>query len=166
MEIVLLLIFPALLIAAGSFDVFTMTIPNWLTALVGGSFFVFAFAFGMPLEEIGHSVIVAFGVLLVTMGMFGLGWFGGGDAKLMTACALWIGIANFPAFLLGVCLIGGVATLAIVAFRRIPLPGSVEGVSWVARLHSADEGVPYGVAIAGAGVFLFSNTELFRLIIG
>lgn len=166
MELVLLLIFPVMLIAAGSFDVFTMTIPNWLTALVGVSFFIFAFAFGMPFEEIGHSVMVALGVLLITMGMFGLGWFGGGDAKLMTACALWLGAANFPAFLLGVCLIGGVATLAIMAFRRVPLPMSIGNVGWVARLHNTEEGVPYGVAIAGAGVFLFSNTELFRLIIG
>lgn len=122
MEYALLLIFPCLLILAGSFDLFTLTIPNWLTALVAISFFVLAFSLGLPVNEIGTSMAVAFGVLLFTMGMFGLGWFGGGDAKLMTAVALWIGATNFPAFLLGVCLIGGVATLAIVCFRQIPLP--------------------------------------------
>jgi prepilin peptidase CpaA len=166
MTVALLLIFPALLILAGLFDLTTMTIPNWISGLVAVCFFVVALALGMPLMEVLVSVSIAFAILLISMGMFAMNWMGGGDAKLITAAALWMGMTNIAAFILCVCLIGGVATLAIMAFRQVPLPGQLEKVSWVARLHSAKEGVPYGIAISVAGVVLFNDTALFQLLTG
>ena len=36
-------------------------------------------------------------------------------------------------------------TLLIVCARALPLPAMLHGQGWLARLHSAKEGVPYGI---------------------
>ena len=118
MNLALLLIFPALLTLAGFFDLITMTIPNWISGLVAVCFFVVAFALGMPLMEILVSVLIAFAVLTICMCMFAMNWMGGGDAKLITAAALWMGMTNIAAFILGICIFGGAVTLAIIVFRQ------------------------------------------------
>ena len=141
-----------------------MTIPNWISGLIVVSFFTFAFVLRLPASEILQCLTVALAVLLLGMTMFNFGWIGGGDAKLMAATALWMGWAYVPAFLLGVCLVGGVVTLALIGVRTIPLPKKVSSVSWIARLHSAEEGIPYGIAISVTGILLISDTSLFQLL--
>lgn len=161
-----LLIIPALLLVAGIFDLITMTIPNWISGLMIVSFFTFALVLKMPASEILQCLAVALAVLLLGMAMFNFGWIGGGDAKLMAATALWMGWAYVPAFLLGVCLVGGAVTLALIGARTIPLPKKISRISWIARLHSAEEGVPYGIAISVAGIVLISDTSLFERLAG
>jgi len=164
MEVLPLLIVPVLLLIAGVFDLTTMTIPNWISGLIAASFFAMALMVGLPLIEVFQSLGVALVVLIVGMAMFNFGWIGGGDAKLMTATALWMGWAYIPAFLLGMCLVGGVVTLALIGVRTIALPKKVSNVGWIARLHSAEEGIPYGIAISVAGILLISDTALFEML--
>jgi prepilin peptidase CpaA len=148
---------PSLLLLAAAYDLTTMTIPNWISGILAVSFFTLALGFGLSLVDLALSVTIASVVLLFGLIMFKFGWIGGGDAKLMTATALWT-------FLLGMCLAGGALTLILLAVRNIPLPGSVAKIAWVGRLHDADEGVPYGIAISLAGVFLISQTTLVQMI--
>jgi prepilin peptidase CpaA len=35
--------------------------------------------------------------------------------------------------------------------------------AWALRLHDRAEGVPYGLALAAAGLLIFPDTEIFRL---
>jgi prepilin peptidase CpaA len=155
---------PSLLLLAAAYDLTTMTIPNWISGILAVSFFTLALGFGLSLVDLALSVAIASVVLLFGLIMFKFGWIGGGDAKLMTATALWMGWSQTPAFLLGMCLAGGALTLILLAVRNIPLPGSVAKIAWVGRLHDADEGVPYGIAISLAGVFLISQTTLVQMI--
>jgi prepilin peptidase CpaA len=46
-------------------------------------------------------------------------------------------------------------------FRRIPLPAPIAEQPWMLRLHSSDEGVPYGVALAASGLIFFPQTSIY-----
>ena len=53
---------------------------------------------------------------------FSQGWIGGGDAKLAAATALWFGFAHLLDYLIYASLFGGVLTLVLIQFRKLPLP--------------------------------------------
>jgi prepilin peptidase CpaA len=40
----------------------------------------------------------------------------------------------------------------------LPLPVTLISHDWVARLHSPKEGVPYGIALAAAGLLVYPDT--------
>jgi prepilin peptidase CpaA len=67
---------------------------------------------------------------------------------------------------MGAALIGGALTLAILQFRQWPLPGWARARVWIARLHAKDHGVPYGVALAAAGLALYPETGVFVRALG
>jgi prepilin peptidase CpaA len=140
-------------------DLTTLTIPNRLVLLLLAGFVVFVPFAGFAAAEIGWSVAVAGTVLAVAFGLFSFGWIGGGDAKLAAATALWVGADFTLAYLIYTALLGGVLTLAILLFRRLPLPGFLREQSWIARLHVAGTPVPYGVAMALAALAVIPQTR-------
>ena len=156
-------IFSAAMIFAGVRDLTTMTIPNWLTLALALSFFVVAPLAEMPLSEIGQHAAVAVVTLLLGMVFFAKGWIGGGDAKLMAAVALWLGWAQALPYFVIASILGGALTLLILGYRNLPLPPFVLRQAWALRLHDRAEGVPYGLALAAAGLLIFPDTEIFRL---
>ncbi len=160
-----IVVFSAAMVFAGVRDVATMTIPNWLTLALALSFFVFAPLVAMPLDEIGLHAAVGFAALLVGMGFFGMGWIGGGDAKLVAAVALWVGWAQALPYLVVASLLGGALTLLILGFRTLPLPNVLIRQHWLLRLHDRGEGVPYGLALAVAALLVFPDTDVFRLVV-
>jgi prepilin peptidase CpaA len=153
-----LLLFPALMAFAASSDLFTMTISNKVSLALAAGFLAFALALGMGPAEIGMHVAAAAVVLVVAFVFFARGWVGGGDAKLAAAAALWLGFGKLADYALLGALLGGVLTLAILAFRFMPLPTWLEGQSWAVRLHQFDGGVPYGVALAAAALLIYPST--------
>ena len=114
---------------------------------------------GFAVHEIGWSAAVAGVVLIVAFLVFALGWIGGGDAKLATVTTLWIGAEHTADYLLYTALFGGAFTLGLLMFRRLPLPAVFQGTPWIVRLHLASSGVPYGVAMAVAGLAVFPQTR-------
>lgn len=109
------------------------------------------------------SIQVALAVLAVGALLWGRGWLGGGDVKLLAAVALWAGPSHVLTFLLVTGLAGGVLAVAIlwhaqwglaflaplqVAAARLRLPVPALG-SLVAA--TATPTLPYGVAIALGG---------------
>jgi prepilin peptidase CpaA len=97
--------------------------------------------------------------LAVAFGCFSQGWIGGGDAKLAAATALWFGFDHLLDYLIYASLFGGILTLVLIQFRRLPLPAFMERQPWVMRLHEAGGGVPYGIALAAAALMVYPKTD-------
>ncbi|MBV9077853.1 MAG: prepilin peptidase [Methylobacteriaceae bacterium] len=160
-EIALLIVFPALVLFAGASDLLTMTIPNRVSlALVAGFVSVAAIG-GLSVEAIALHVAAGAAVLVVTFLMFARGWVGGGDAKLASATALWLGFGQLPDYLYIAAMAGGALSLVILAFRRLPRGLVERGGAWCMRFHDPASGVPYGVALAAAALAVYPQTELW-----
>jgi prepilin peptidase CpaA len=158
---VAVIVFPLLLAYAASSDLFTMRIANWLVATLTLSFFVIAFAVGLPWDQLVAHTGAAAAVLLVGFAFFAFGWIGAGDAKLAAATTLWLGLGLMLPYLVYAALLGGSLTLGLLAVRRWPLPPPFATWDWVARLHDRKTGVPYGIALAAAGILVYSRTDIF-----
>lgn len=156
-----LVLFPALMAYAAFSDLFTMTISNFVSLALIVIFFALALALAMPIQEIGVHAAAGALVLLITFFMFARGWIGGGDAKLAAATALWVGFDHLADYSLYAAALGGVLTLFILALRRYPLPPVLLAQTWLARLHQKDNGVPYGIALAVAGLMLYPETAIW-----
>ena len=153
-----LLLFPALMAFAASSDLLTMTISNRLSLALACGFFLLTLITGMSLAAIGMHLAAAALVLVFSFGFFSQGWIGGGDAKLVAATALWFGFDYLLDYLIYASLFGGVLTLVIIQFRRLPLPGPLARQAWILRLHEAGGGEPYGIALAAAALAVYPKT--------
>jgi prepilin peptidase CpaA len=161
--LLLLLIMPALAIVAALKDATSFTIPNWISIALAAAFLPAAFAVAAPLPLIGASLGLGAAALVVGMGMFAMRWVGGGDAKLLAACALWLGWAAMPVFLLVTALAGGLLAVGLLNLRadwsRAVIP---VGPTWVERLRKEGGDVPYGVAIAVGALAAFPGSALMQ----
>ena len=153
-----LIMFPALMAFAASSDLFTMTISNRLSLALAGGFVLLAVVTGMSLPAIGMHLLAGFAVLAVAFGFFSQGWIGGGDAKLVAATALWFGFDHLLDYMIYASIFGGILTLVLIQFRRVPLPAFMERQQWIMRLHDASGGVPYGIALAAAALMVYPKT--------
>ena len=161
----LLLVFPVAMIFAAAFDLLTMTIPNKVSMALVLAFALVAPLSGMPVPTIGVHVATGCAVLVLSFFMFTRGWLGGGDAKLLAATALWLGFDSLQSFMILVGLFGGVLSSVILAFR-LYVPGRlVSGPHWLVRLHGKGNGVPYGLAIGAAALWLYPETRWFAALI-
>jgi prepilin peptidase CpaA len=166
MSIVALLIFPLLMAFAASSDLLTMRISNRVVLVLIASFFVVALMVGLPLQDIGMALLAAAVVLVFAFAFFAFGWIGGGDAKLVAATTLWLGFGLTLPYLVYAALLGGGLTLAILAVRRWPLPEGLSRIRWIDRLHDSKGGIPYGIALAAAGLLVYSDTSIYQRLIG
>jgi prepilin peptidase CpaA len=157
-DVIRLILFPALMAFAASSDLLTMTISNRLSLVLAGGFFLLTLITGMSLGAIGMHLAAAALVLTVCFGFFSMGWIGGGDAKLAAATALWFGFDFLLDYLIYASLFGGVLTLLLIQFRRLPLPAPLARQTWILRLHDAGGGVPYGIALAAAALTVYPKT--------
>jgi len=157
-DVIRLLLFPALMAFAASSDLLTMTISNRLSLALAGGFFLLTIVTGMSLSAIGMHLAAAALVLTISFGFFAMGWIGGGDAKLAAATALWFGFDFLLDYLVYASLFGGVLTLVLIQFRRLPLPGPLARQAWILRLHETGGGVPYGIALAAAALAVYPKT--------
>jgi prepilin peptidase CpaA len=105
-------------------------------------------------------------VLILTFIFFTRGWIGGGDAKLAAATAVWLGWDHLLEYGLQASIMGALLTIGIVYCRRFVLPDALAARDWIVRLHTRENGVPYGIALAIAGLVIYPETALWRTIIG
>lgn len=160
-----LLVFPAVMVFAASSDLLTMRISNISVLVLLGAFALLAPLTGMPLDQIASHGVLALVVLVIGFAFFAFGWMGGGDAKLAAAIALWAGMGQIVPFVFYSAVWGGLLTSAILAVRHWPLPASVRQVTWIDRLHDKSKGVPYGLALAAAGLFVYPQTDIYRVLL-
>jgi prepilin peptidase CpaA len=160
-QIFALVIFPLMMAYAAFSDLLTMTIPNILSVFLVVGYLALALMIGSSLEMIGLHLACGFAVLAITFTLFCLGWIGGGDAKLAAATAVWFGWSGVLEYALVSAIFGGALTLALLVARKWPLPTALLRRTWIARLHDHQTGVPYGIALAAAGLFLYPQTALW-----
>ena len=144
-------------------DLTTMTIKNSLVLFLIVAYGILAPSAGLPFEVILHSAFAAVLVLVGGFVLFLQGGIGAGDVKLAAAAALWLGVDQTFAFLVHTALFGGMLTVVLLAVRRIHLPGALEKVAWVRRLHDRQTGVPYGIALALAALAVLPTTQWLQL---
>lgn len=137
----------SLLLAWGAAsDIRSRILPNWLAALLLAFGLVFA-AMSGGLETLGWHAAHSAVALVVGMGLFAAGVFGGGDAKFYTGMAAFFPLSMGLKLLLFVAISGGVLALGWIIARRI-----------APTKMGKDEGsfgkLPYGVAIATGGIAL------------
>jgi prepilin peptidase CpaA len=157
-ETVILGLFPAAMIYAAASDLVTMTISNRLSIALFVGFFAVALLIGMPFSEMGRHMIASAIVLVFAFGFFARGWIGGGDAKLAAATALWLGFSHLMDYLLVASILGGALSLLILQVRKWPLPRFLARQPWIVRLHAVETGIPYGIALAAAGLIVYPDT--------
>lgn len=136
-------LFCLLLIIAATMDVMTLRIPNCLNIATALLFLPAAYLGGMPLGVFGCHLAVGAIMLLVGIGLFAAGAFGGGDAKMLAAAALWLGCAALMSFLLWASIWGLVLALWMGA------RGWASGRRGRALLRT---GIPYGFALAPGAI--------------
>jgi prepilin peptidase CpaA len=140
----------ALLIVAAVLDLRSRIIPNGLNLAVALLAIPFWWATGLAVWpdaalQIGVAALV-FGLFALA---FALGAMGGGDVKLLGALALWLPWQAVLILLVIMSLAGGVLTLVMVIRQRL------------ARREGRPE-IPYGVAIAFAGLWLIGQRFLYQ----
>lgn len=166
-QILLLLTFPALVIVGAMRDAVSFTIPNWVSIALGAAFLPGALVLGADPGQIGFAALIGFGTLIAGMGMFAVGWIGGGDAKLFAAAGLWMGLGALLPYLLITALAGGALAVSLLALRSVWLrPLTVGGPGWIGRLATPGENVPYGIAIAFGALAAFPESLLVTLLRG
>ena len=165
-QIVMLGVFPFAMAYAAASDLVSMTISNRLCMILIVGFAVCAVVLGFDLGKLGSHLAAGAIVLMVSFGLFAAGWIGGGDAKLASATALWFGFDQLMPYLSIAGLLGGLLTILILTLRSRPLPTFVETWPWLRRLHAANEGVPYGIALAFAALLVLPYTAIWHAAIG
>ncbi|QWW67994.1 prepilin peptidase [Rhizobium sp. WYJ-E13] len=154
-------ILPLCLAMAAFSDLFTMTIPNRISLILITSFAVIAPLSGMNWDAIGMNLAAAAIIFCACFALFALNVMGGGDAKLLSATALWFGFnQSLLFFVANVGLIGGFLTLLILLVRSqsntilaigLPIPNSL----------LLAKKIPYGIAVAIGGFLTFPSSPLF-----
>lgn len=153
-------------------DVKSLRIPN---AYVVAILLAFVPAFLIAPEQFGAwwEHLGAFAAIFaITYVMFAVGMIGGGDAKLGSALALWVGLKGLMAYVFYMAVVGGVLGLfSLLLKKKKPFTKPKKG-SWVATVQDGGNAVPYGIALSiGAWAGLFHTgflghqlDELIRII--
>ncbi|WP_454853318.1 A24 family peptidase [Rhizobium binxianense] len=156
-----LVVFPLCLAIAACSDLLTMTIPNRISLILALSFLILAPFAALPLPAIAMHLVAAFIVFSACFALFSLNVMGGGDAKLLSAAAIWFGFnQSLLVFIIYVGFMGGFLTLFILMIRArwntilamgLPVPNSI----------ILAKKIPYGIAIAIGGFLAFPSSPLF-----
>jgi prepilin peptidase CpaA len=149
--------FSALMLAAAVEDFRRLVIPNRLILALIATWPLYLATGGLALVAALAALGVAVAVLAVGALLFARGLIGGGDVKLLCAAALWAGPAATPQLLVLTALFGGVLSLILLSplGARLSLAGrALLGPPDAADAAGGRIAVPYGMAIAGAALFV------------
>ena len=166
LEAAILVVFPLCMAMAAMTDILSMTIPNRVSLLLGASYFLLAPIVGLDFITIGWSVVAALCVFIVCFALFAANVMGGGDAKLLTASALWFGFGlDLVGYLTLVAYLGAFLTIGILILRTQIMSYVTNALPIPAHLMDPKAGVPYGVAIGIAALMNYPETQIFMLAI-
>lgn len=148
--------FAGLLVCAAYCDFRRNIIPNWISLLLILCFLIGALETSAHIAIASH-ILTAAGVLAVGLCAFHFRLMGGGDIKLWTAIALWLGPHLVVPHAVLVAILGGMLGLTLLVARGIASKGSAGNIPWRVLTRTT---VPYGIAIAAGALFLAPRIEL------
>lgn len=159
LQAAILVIFPFCMVFAIVSDLLSMTIANRVSILLVAAFVVLAPLTGMGWAPLGMHLAAGLAVLCVTFGLFAIGGMGGGDAKLMAATAVWMGMGTeLVTYLVYASFIGGALTLGLVLFRNSSVSALAGNNLFLRNIADQGAGVPYGIALGIAGLVVYPDT--------
>lgn len=163
LSVVLLVLFFSGLLFAAVHDLATMTIPNWVSIAFAVVFPAAALATGMSLPQIGLHYLAGIIGLVICIGLFSFGVFGGGDAKLLPAVLIWMGPSAWMQYVYGIALFGGLLALLFIITRRFVPRTVIPGV--LKRSVVEGPGIPYAVAIGLGAIWAMPNSPVLESLI-
>ncbi len=145
----------ALLLCAALHDIGFRTVPNRVSAAI----LVCGLILRLLQSEMLGGVLCGAAVFVVTYACWRFGWMGGGDVKLLTACAVFVPPAMVPTLLLATSIAGGaIALVYLFGSRLAPKPGAARPEGLVRRALRCElrrlrrrGPLPYAAAIATGG---------------
>lgn len=147
------------------YDISKFIIPNWL---VGGLLLLYPVAVVLAPVAVAWplALLGMLGVFVIGYALFALGLMGGGDIKLIIVLSLWVGFDKLGAFGFAFALLGGVASIVLLILRKIlsVIIDDKEKLAKLPRVLRNKEPVPYGVAIAGAFLWLAWRGEVATVV--
>lgn len=162
----IMVIFPLCMAMAACSDLLTMTIPNRLSVVLIASFVAIAPFTGLSLHDFLMHVGAGGAVFAACFILFAFGIMGGGDAKILTASAIWFGLnESLVTYLIWVSVFGGLLSVVILMMRSqhnlilaygIPVPETM--------MHKKK--VPYGIAIGAAAFMAYPSSPLVQSALG
>ena len=165
-QAIIFVVFPLCLAVAACSDFFTMRIPNRVPAILLAAFFIVAPLAGLGLADIAMHLGAGLIVFSVCFALFALNVMGGGDAKLLTASAVWFGLTfSLFEFLVLVSFFGGVLSLAIIRLRAHTNTILASGLPIPSHLV-LEKKVPYGIAIGIAAFMAYPGSPLMLAALG
>lgn len=161
LEALIFVVFPFCMVFSAVSDTLSMTIANRVPLLLLGVFLVVAPLTGMAWADIGLHLAAGALLLTVTFALFAFGGMGGGDAKLIAATGVWMGLGMpLMEYLLTSTILGGVLTLSILAFRSSLLSRVVSQNMFLKNFSEDAGGVPYGIALGLGGLVTYPASPL------
>lgn len=116
----LLWLMPALAVLAAVLDLKTRTVPDWIPAVVLVWGLIGSILGVLPITFVQALLGLAVAAVL-TMPLFAIRAFGGGDVKLACACAACLGPVDTVLMLIATALAGGLLGLVALARKRATL---------------------------------------------
>lgn len=137
-----------LMIAAAISDLRSRTISNELNAAMALLAIPFWIGTGLAFwPDVAIQFGAALAVFLIFVGLFAIGAMGGGDVKMIGAVMLWVPLPQFMPMLTVMAIGGGIlSAVMLINMKLRPSDKPVE--------------VPYGVAIAAAGLWALHQQYL------
>lgn len=167
LEALIFVVFPFCMAFAAISDMLSMTIANRVAIVLVATFAVVAPLTGMDWTAYAWHFAALFTVLLVTFALFALGGMGGGDAKLLAATALYMGMSiQLVQYLVVSAFIGGLLTVAILSFRASALSVYTGRNLFLRNFTDAQKGVPYGLALGAGGLLVYPSSPLMVWALG
>jgi len=144
----LMVLLGVLMIAAAISDLRSRTISNELNAAIALLAIPFWIASGLSAwPDVPIQFGAALAVFLVFAGLFAIGAMGGGDVKMIGAVMLWIPLPLFMPTLTVMAVGGGILSAIMLIYMKL-------------RPSEKAAEVPYGVAIAAAGLWALHQQYL------
>ena len=157
------LIFCGTMIYAAISDLLFMKIRNIACLLFAAAFLILAPLYGLPVKDIFLHIAAGATALAICFALFFINAMGGGDAKLISATALWTGFSiSLADYLLISAITGGILTLCILLLRKLIDRSKIEHIAFLYRLSDPKKGIPYGIALAIAGLWIYPDLALVR----
>jgi prepilin peptidase CpaA len=155
-----LALLPTCLLWAAYKDLTSFTIPNRISLILVAAFFPTALSLGLTLQDMGSHLLVGFLFLLAGIGLFALKLYGGGDAKLMAAASLWLGMDAWLGFVVYTTFCGGLMAILFIVARKMVFHQGWKKPLWVEKLLEDKGGIPYGIAIGAGAILSMSRSQM------